>query len=784
MLTPTEVERQIEFERKQIRGGLEKLRKDTKGLEEKTYASATVYGSVIISTIVLNFIKHIDEKKKKYKLGAAGVNVKLHTKCTYPVDSSIQALITSKVVFDHVFSPRKVNHNVTNISIAIGHAIEAESQMAYYESFGPQLLDTLKKNYWHEAKGTEYKRNCIQTLMNKRDIVPWKAWDKDTKNVVGLWLLDCLCESTTPKNEMGWFVKNLIRKGRKTFLVLEPTEKLLEHQDELVKCAELYSPLIKPMLIPPRNWSTLEDGGYFLNDLTRCYEMVRRGHLLTQGETPIAFLNKIQQVKYKVNPFIVNVAKELEERKITVGKFRPVIDHVIPPKPTDIATNDEARKAWKVEARTARNNQANEIRKSCRTRMTMNVVREFEGKDFYIPWSFDYRGRTYPIPAFLTPQDTDFGKSLLNFSEGGEVNHDAMSWLAFQVATTYGLDKASMSERLAWVAKRENILLITRVATDPIGNISDWEAADEPWQFLAACEEYYAVVLAVSRLHTHLPVATDATCSGLQILAGMARDKSTAKMVNVLDSDKPQDAYKVIAEQSLPDIPDRLKPYWDRKATKRCVMTIPYNAKPFSNRLYIREALKEKEIKVDKDELTQCVNAVRSAMNVIVPGPMKVMKWIESEVTTAIKNGAKFIKWETPSGFIVVQKLMKHETKTIATQLMGRCEIKLQGAEKGVDLKHHKNATSPNLIHSYDASLLHLAIQKFDKPVALIHDSVLCRANDMSNLSTLVRETYLHLFAENEPLKNFAREIKAENEPPIIGDLEPEAVINSTYFFC
>mgnify|MGYP001180435854 FL=1 len=779
MPTPIEVERQIDLERKQIRGGLEKLRKDTKNLEEKTYASATVYGSVAISEIMIDLIDYIDKKKKKYREQGCGKDMRLHGKYTLPIDTDIQALLIAKVTFDHVFSPRKVNHNVSTISIAAGHAIEGEAQLTYYESHGPELLDTLKKNYWHDAKGTEYKRKCIQTLMHKRDITPWCAWDKDTKMKVGLWLLDCLIEST------GWFEKLYIFKGNRQVLTLIPTETFLKHQDEIVKCAELYSPLQKPMLIPPRDWSTLQDGGYFLNDLTRCYEMVRRGYGgVIQGEIPIAFLNKIQQVKYKVNPFIVNVAKELEERGIAVGKFRPVIDHVIPPKPADIDTNDIARKAWKVEARTARNNQANEARKSCRTRMTMNIVREFEGKAFYIPWSFDYRGRTYPIPAFLTPQCTDFGKSLLNFSEGGEVNEEAMTWLAFQVATTYGLDKASMSERLAWVAKRENILLITRVATDPIGNISDWEVADEPWQFLAACEEYYAVVLAVSRLHTHLPVATDATCSGLQILAGMARDKSTAKMVNVLDSDKPQDAYKVIAEQSLPDIPDRLKPYWDRKATKRCVMTIPYNAKPFSNRLYIREALKEKEIQIDKDELTQCVKAVRSAMNVIVPGPMKVMKWIEKEVATAIKNGAKIIKWETPSGFIVVQHLMKHETKTIKTQLMGRCEINIQGVEKGVDLSHHKNATSPNLIHSYDASLLHLAITKFDKPIALIHDSVLCRANDMSILSTLVRETYFHLFAKHEPLKSFAREIKAENEPPIIGDLEPEAVINSTYFFC
>ena len=59
-----------------------------------------------------------------------------------------------------------------------------------------------------------------------------------------------------------------------------------------------------------------------------------------------------------------------------------------------------------------------------------------------------------------------------------------------------------MNERLSWT--RENITLIKRVAEDPIGCLPDWEVADEPWQFLAACEEYYACVIACTRQHTHL----------------------------------------------------------------------------------------------------------------------------------------------------------------------------------------------------------------------------------------------------------------------------------------
>jgi hypothetical protein len=54
----------------------------------------------------------------------------------------------------------------------------------------------------------------------------------------------------------------------------------------------------------------------------------------------------------------------------------------------------------------------------------------------------------------------------------------------------------------------------------------------------------------------------------------------------------------------------------------------------------------------------------------------------------------------------------------------------------------------------------------------------------MDELSAIIRETYMHLFAEHDYLNDFASQIGAETEPPIIGDLKPESVIDSTYFFC
>ena len=780
MPTPAQIDEQIALEREQIKQGLKELRENTYKLEEKSYASASIYGVLSIDQLLPNLVARIQETHLRIRQGNAGVAFAEIIQYLADLEPEAAAAIALKVTFDKVFSVKPGQSTVTCITDAIGTAVENECMMRHYERNVPGLLNVLKENYFHRSIGTTQKVTVIKTLMKRYDVDTWNLWGRTNRVKLGGWLLDCICEVS------NYFMKTTRRQGRKTILEVSPTPEFLSVKDKIMAQAELFSPLAWPMLIEPNDWTPDgKHGGYILNEVMRGYDMVRRGNpTRLQGEQPVEFLNRIQKVAYTLNPFIVNVAETLLERQIQIGKFIPIVEIPLPPKPPDIADNAEARQDYRRRAAEVCNINAQAFKKSCRTRMTMNAVERFKDVDkFFIPWSFDYRGRAYPIPAFLTPQDTDFGKSLLKFHNQAFMTPEAEQWLAFQCATTYGLDKATMPERMTWTL--ENKDLIERIAKDPIGNLSEWEGADEPWTFLAACDEYYHCVIECDRNYTNLPVAVDATCSGLQILAGLARDASTAKLVNVLPSDRPQDAYKVIAEEAKPHVPVQLREHMDRKTTKRTVMTVPYNAKPFSNRGYIREALKEKGVEIEKEDLTAVVKAVRDAMNVIVPGPMRVMKWIESEVAAAIDRGATEISWVTPSGFVVTQKLMKKVVKRIELQLLGGVKVHVaDGNTDEVDKNHHKNATAPNLIHSLDASLLHLSATRFNAPISLIHDSVLCRATDMSVLSAVVRETYMHLFAEHDYLTDWAQQIGAESKPPIIDTLKPESVIESTYFFC
>ena len=575
----------------------------------------------------------------------------------------------------------------------------------------------------------------------------------------------------------------------------------------LISQAELFAPLNLPMLVEPNDWTNDQMGGYLTNEARRGNKMIRTfGPPRLQGETPLAFLNHLQKVAYKINPFILDVAQRLEDDgyKVEAGKFIPEDIRPLPPKPVDIDTNKEARAAYRKAAVEVHDHNSTSLKRCIRTKLTMATARRFKDEDrYYLPWSYDYRGRVYPIPTFLTPQDTCFGKSLILFADGEPLTDRGLYWLRFQLATTYGLDKATMEERQAWATSPEAVSLIKRVATDPIGNISDWEGTDEPFLFLAAAEELYALTVACTRQTTHLPVAVDATCSGLQVLAGLSHDKSTAQLVNVFPGEQPSDAYKAVANRVNPKLPTDWGIQLTRSDVKRVVMTIPYNAKTFSNRTYIRSALTGRDVEVTKDQLTLITKLTREAMREIVPGPLNVMDWLNKEIGDAIKRGKEHIEWTTPAGFNVRQDLRKVNTERIEAHLMGKVKLMIGTSQGKPDLNHHKNAGAPNLIHSMDAAILQLGLKDFGIPsvssrsdvadfnaekvnagFTVIHDSVLCGANHMDDMQAAVRKAYVEIFLHHSPLHDFAEAIGAETPPPMEYTFDPGLVEQSTYFFC
>ncbi len=776
MATPSQIKQQFQLEKEAISCGKMKLHDSLKRLEEKSYASASVYGVSSIATALPLVIKEIESTKKKLRNGQAGKFYRPIAQYVDELEPLALATIIMKVTFDMVFSTRRDADHVINVVSSIGAALENECKFRWYHSEHPGLMKYIEDKYFHESCGTEQKVSIASQMFGKRDI-RWPSWGLKTKIQIGTWGLSCAISAT------GWFRKDVTFNGRRRVTKIVPTDTFMSIRDQLIKSAELFSGMPWPMLVEPNDWTNERLGGYLINELMKGYDLTRRGNpTIIHGELPLSFLNKLQKVRYRVNTHVLDVAHHFANKGYSIGKFIPISTTFKPPTPPDIEDNPQAHKKWKREMAEAYNQDRYNFKRSVRTRTQLEAADKFRDKDYYLCWSFDYRGRAYPIPAFLTPQDTDFGKSLIRFADESLMTLEAEEWLSFQVATTYGKDKDTFADRHQWV--QNHLDLITRVAIDPINNLPEWEDAEEPWQFMASCHEYYHCCIACDRHYTGLMVAVDATCSGLQILAGLAKDQSTAELVNVCPADKPQDAYKAVATESKKYLPKHMHPWMTRKTTKRTVMTIPYNATKDSSRKYIREALVEQGFDVDKDELTEVVNAVYKSMDAIVPGPMQVMRWIKTQVGNYIRDGATYVEWTTPSGFVVNQVRNKMEVKRMELQLLGRTSLQLGVGDGIPSTTKHKSSTAPNLIHSLDASILHCSFQQFNEPFTVIHDSVLARAGDMGALNRLVRETYTRIFTQDCWLTRFGEAIKATEPPPIVNTLNPNVVNQSTYFFC
>ena len=788
MATPDQIAKQFQLEKEAISCGRQRLHESIQRLEEKSYASASVYGTASISAVLPLVIKEIESSFSKLNKGAAGQHYRPIAQHLSELESLAIATIALKVVFDNVFSMKRDADLMTNVLVSIGSALENECKFRWYRKNHPKLMKYIEDNYYHESCGTQQKVGIASVMFNRRDIV-WPKWGIKTKTKLGDWCLNSTIIAT------GWFTKSVDQRGKRSKVVkIVPTPEFNKVRERVIQQAELFSGIPWPMLVMPKPWyvdslGIVTYGGYITNELMRGYELTRRGiPTLKHGKIPIDFLNKLQQVKYRVNTHVLDTAQHFKERGMKIGKFIPITEAFKPPKPPDIEDNEKSKQAYKRKFAEACNLDRINFKRSVRTRHQLEVAEKFRGEEFYLCWSFDYRGRAYPIPAFLTPQDTDFGKSLIRFANECDVTfgftHDhSQYWLAFQVATTYGLDKETEGDRIEWVRRNES--LISKIALDPIHYRAEWEAAEEPWQFMAACHEYYHCCIRKDKPTTGLMVAVDATCSGLQILAGLAKDQSTAELVNVCPGPRPSDAYKEVAEEAKKYVPKDIHSWMTRKTTKRTVMTIPYNATKSSSRIYIRQALKEQGFDPTPDQVTVVVDAVYKSMDAIVPGPMQVMRWIKKHVGQYIKDGATEVEWTTPSGFVVNQQRNKRETERLELQLLGRTTVSVAVGAGTPCPTRHKSSTAPNLIHSLDASILHCSFQHFNgRPFTVIHDSVLTRAGDMGTLNRLVRKTYAEIFTQDCWLTRFGETLNATEPPPIVGKLDPEVVEKSTYFFC
>ena len=137
MPTPAEIDEQVTLERKQIKQGLEKLKDNTIKLQDKSYASATVYGVSSITELIPLVVDQINDTNHRIKKGKTGVAFAEIRQFLADIEPSAAAAIACKVTFDKVFSSKPKSNQLQNVTDSIGKAIEDECMIRHYERSVP-----------------------------------------------------------------------------------------------------------------------------------------------------------------------------------------------------------------------------------------------------------------------------------------------------------------------------------------------------------------------------------------------------------------------------------------------------------------------------------------------------------------------------------------------------------------------------------------------------------------------------------------------------------------------
>jgi DNA-directed RNA polymerase len=562
-----------------------------RGMESSTPASMS-----LIKGAIEPIAKGIDEERKKIKSDRAWIHGRLFVKLEY-IKSDVLAYLTIKALLDCISRRDALN----TMAIKVGRAIEDDLMLTSFMKQNKPLMDKVRRSVKKRSQNYKYQKNVLKNSANKAGL-EFDYWPTSYRLGLGLRLIDIVISTTNLFEITHIRLKAKHRPAKH----LVPTGKTLEWLLKKNNHLSVLRPLRLPMVVSPKPWTSLLDGGYFSlkSSLIRFNnELVLKDYSAMSTESGIEFnqvfdvVNAIQETPWKVNKKVLEVVDHFWNtvegdvlldclpRKNEIKQETPYPDN----------GTEEEQKEWKhIASKMYKENIRTMSHKVAFSKMLW-VAERFKDKDrIYYPHNLDFRGRVYPMCDFLHPQGDEVCRGLLQFAEGRPIKtQKGMDHFLMYGASLYGLDKKSDDEKMIWVNKSVGIFI--GIADSPIDNWKLWADADKPWQFLAWCIEFERWY--VDRdTPVHLPVMVDGTCNGLQHLSALMKDQEGGESVNLVDTGlTPNDIYQMVSDEANKLYKGDIK--IDRKLCKRPVMTTPYGSTIYG----IREQIKSELIKRSPD---------------------------------------------------------------------------------------------------------------------------------------------------------------------------------------
>jgi DNA-directed RNA polymerase len=778
-----EQQRQIEREKRYRDEALGKRQRDDTALYQSGRGSQTMVAKGFLQTLVPGaayWLNHHIETVKR-RSSRVGHSVTETLRLNTWVDAETCCHIAVSVILDSLGRGASFKTSIGKVQIFIGEQIEDQAFIAYMSDADPMYFKKLRKWYLNDPIRTYQKKvYAMKYTLDNADQLEWNWMDSTEHARVGALLLRAVMSVPVKGYSEGLFESRMVHQSKnKTVNYLGFSKTGLRYRDVLQEMMDqmVYKP--KPMVCPPIPWTLEERGGFLLDPPRRWGELVHSNLGTVPSQTALDALNRLQAQPYKINTYILDLQKQLLNQTWEIGSFRsyekdtwkaehfPIVDS------EHLDSLDKSSSEYKSLMRKLRNayhNQKLDEKKSCTPRRIVYLAEEFRDETFWTPFFTDSRLRLYP-QSELSITGGDYVKGLLVNANPKPITASTRDELLIAIATSgdFGkVSKKSFVERLEWGEEFVKTEEFRAMVEDPF-HCRKWMDADECFQFLSYCEEYYALFVSFERRFTRVWIGKDQTCSGIQILSSMIGDAKAMEFTNVIPSEFPKDAYGEVARCAIvlltdknwlseqydkfkqkddkwnaanPDLKQRKTKFShkiplelvDRGLCKHSVLITGYGGSSMTKREHILDDLKKVE-DLDFQDRILVVNAILDAMTLAFPQYKELNDWFRSAAITACKGGAQQLKWYTPNGSLIVQDYREPEFTIVRTHAAsGGHYSRLISDDHGdtyvmtgwgdVKGSKHSSAIAANLVHSLDATIIQNGMVRLKEGVdcVTVHD--------------------------------------------------------------
>lgn len=814
------LERQVELELEMQGMGVTRFREALSDARARGEESGTSHGNHLLRAAIEPVATGITEFVAKVNSGKVGRR-NLAAKYLEQIDPEVAALIISKVIIDQI----TFRNPLPRAALKVASQLEDDVRFRKFEAEATGLYKWLERN--NKTSNRHHKRTVMVYTMNNAD-VEWQEWSKTDKMHLGIKAIELFCHLTGLAE-----IRTRYEGKNKSVLYIEATSETMDWILNKNNHAELLWPVYLPTLLEPKDWTTPYDGGYHtkaVHPLTLV--KTRNRNYLEEisnrvDEMPHLYntINTLQRTPWKINKDVLDVLMQSWELSLSLGKIPSREDYEIPPAPIDgdVKAKDlegqekEDFIAWKRRAADVHEKNVKLRSKRLQIAKIMTIANKFKDESaIFFPHTYDFRGRVYAVPMFLQPQGSDIAKGCLTFAEGKPLGtEEAADWLAIHGANLFGYDKVSLEDRALWA--HLNTERVIAAATDPLAH-QWWADADKPWQFLAWCFEWKGYTEDGLNHISHIPVALDGSCNGIQHYSAALLDGVGGKSVNLTPSPEPQDIYQDVADVAIGKLrlllsteasneEKQLAQQWldwgiTRKDTKRSVMVLPYGGTLFSCRKFIEDRIEERIDDGDAspfgdqsfDAAVFLAKVVWASIGEVVVAARGAMDWLQKAARVLAKEGLPIV-WRTPDGFPVMQAYNDQRRKRVETQFGDRIlKLSLRQDLPTLNKVRQTNGIAPNFVHSADGTALRMCVgiagDQGIKSFAMVHDSYGTLAADTETLSHALRVAFVDMYKSTDVLQSFKDEVEAllpegKELPPLPekGTLDLDLVLESRFFF-